>query len=919
MEVFKIMNDYPSRIVVGISPHQEVYKLQEDQLLLQFNPKLDDAQIEKFLRSHKFKTGPPEAKPRNADTLQAAKMRWIFLPDVAESLINIANDLLLKNREIAVITPIYYAEDQGPESAASPIPDVLVVRLRNPEDNKTLNYLAEKYGLIHNDQMSDLLKPFHYFRLKHLKETKKSSSISIFDLLDQIANLPGVELAELDWLKLDTYHLIPTDTLWANQWNMARINLVDAWDIQTGDNNVWIAVIDSGFDLSHPDLIFTPNTAPTFTHFNAEEYIAGNSPPYNAGPSGVPHGTACCGLAAATVNNAIGVAGVAGGCSIMPVRLGTVPSADRVAAGINWAVANGARIGSLSLTTVATTVAVNAVTAAWTAGMILCAATGNGGGNTTSPPIGFPANHANTIAVGATDQADERKRPASADGECWGSQFGPEIDVVAPGVLCWSTDEQGNNGYNNNNGGPISSWACVNYPSSGDSAGDYIAIFNGTSAATPHVAGLAALLFSQYTGLTNQQVRDIIERTCAKVNPGIYTYANDPNHPNGRWHQEMGYGRIDCNAALRYADLVIADHDLDTGTVPSSKLVGGIWQPKDFWKYQPYVTTTDQPAALPADHEPAKANQDNYVHALVTNLGPATANNIQITWHIMDYPNTELIWPTDWNIGNQIASTTIESLAPGASTAVQAVWPQSLVNIASAYAHPCMVVQAICNQDIGGDLSNRVYEYNNIAQHNISFASFSSPSTLQSRTFTLPFAIGHAMSSARRAELLFDLRKAKGARVYFDPNPDNDLPYIDRMQKTMLRHLPKIPATVGCKVTAVSDTKLLLDCYGCKMEVSLKAGSDIRLLCSGLSLAVSLEDLKVKGAIRTIRGGREQLLLHGESTSVKLPLLEGQVVPMSVTLEAPEDAKPGTHFVVNITQLSDGVATGGLSLDIEAK
>ena len=112
----------------------------------------------------------------------------------------------------------------------------------------------------------------------------------------------------------------------------------------------------------------------------------------------------------------------------MPVRLGITPSADRVAAGINWAATNGARVANLSLTTSGTAAATTAVANAWAAGMVLCAATGNNAGNTTSPAIGFPANHPNVIAVGASDQNDQRKRPESADGECWGSHFGPEID-----------------------------------------------------------------------------------------------------------------------------------------------------------------------------------------------------------------------------------------------------------------------------------------------------------------------------------------------------------------------------------------------------------------------------------------------------------------------------------------------------------
>jgi hypothetical protein len=244
----------------------------------------------------------------------------------------------------------------------------------------------------------------------------------------------------------------------------------------------------------------------------------------------VGHGTACAGIAAATISNNTGVAGVAGSCQIMPVRLGSVPTSTRVAAGINWARTRGASVGSLSLTTTSTTAAVNAVVNAWNAGMVLCAATGNGGGNTSSPPIGFPANHPNTIAVGASDQNDQRKRPASADGETWwGSQYGPQLDVVAPGVLIWTTDEQGTSGYAN---------------------GDYVSNFNGTSSATPHVAGLAGLIMSVNPTLTNQEVRDLIESTCDKISPAMYPYANTAGRPNGTWHQEVGYGRINAERAV---------------------------------------------------------------------------------------------------------------------------------------------------------------------------------------------------------------------------------------------------------------------------------------------------------------------------------------------------------------------------------
>lgn len=138
---------------------------------------------------------------------------------------------------------------------------------------------------------------------------------------------------------------------------------------------------------------------------------------------------------------------------------------------------------------------------------------------------------------------------SSPDGETgWGSNYGPDVSVVAPGVECFTADQTGSAGFNKN-GGRAKTWGGKDYRSCGTTDGKYFSLMNGTSAATPHVAGLAALLLSRFPGITNDHVRAIIEQSADRV--GGYIYTDTPGHPNGPWNPEMGYGRINVERALR--------------------------------------------------------------------------------------------------------------------------------------------------------------------------------------------------------------------------------------------------------------------------------------------------------------------------------------------------------------------------------
>jgi thermitase len=159
-------------------------------------------------------------------------------------------------------------------------------------------------------------------------------------------------------------------------------------------------------------------------------------------------------------------------------------------------------------------------------GLVLVAATGN----EDIPESRFPGSDSRTIGVGGSNRSDERKRTGDASSEPgWGASYGPDVDVVAPCLEIPTTDRLGGNGYD---------------------AGDYYDRFNGTSSATPCVAGLAALVRSLRPELSNVDVRSIIESTCDKISPHLYTYANVAGKPSGTWNEEVGYGRINAERAL---------------------------------------------------------------------------------------------------------------------------------------------------------------------------------------------------------------------------------------------------------------------------------------------------------------------------------------------------------------------------------
>lgn len=297
-------------------------------------------------------------------------------------------------------------------------------------------------------------------------------------------------------------------------WALDRIGAPAAWRISRGIAGIRVAVLDEGVDTRHPAL--------RAAVVAEQDFIGENGA--SARPDGDDaHGTACAGIA---VSRDRSLPGVAPGCSLVAARIAMGDGADgwvfddfRTADAIDWCVCQGADVLSNSWGGGAPSDAIaRALARARTQGRngkgaVVAIAAGN-----AEAPIDFPGNLRDFVTVGASNQRDERKTRRSSDGEdWWGSAYGPTLVLLAPGVAIGSTDIAGARGYE---------------------PGDFTATFNGTSAATPFVAGAAALMLSVNPDLDAAQVRAILARTAR------------PLAGQEGWTQELGHGRLDVEAAV---------------------------------------------------------------------------------------------------------------------------------------------------------------------------------------------------------------------------------------------------------------------------------------------------------------------------------------------------------------------------------
>ncbi|MCP4902240.1 MAG: S8 family serine peptidase [bacterium] len=405
-------------------------------------------------------------------------------------------------------------------------PDVITVKFRDE-----LTLVAQ--SVLHDRLDAEVLRS----AVTGFIDVRIDSNKDVFEAIDEYMASGLIEIAEPN--TFGRYLAIPDDPSYGSQWQWPIVDAEEAWDLNTGDPSIIVAVLDSGTEFSHEDLGMgadayqnvwlnagedawsSPNDPTTgngvdddlngyVDDWKGYDFSSGN----NDSEGSYFHGTAVAGMIAAKSNNGVGIASVAGGwnnagVSIMIAGVGdTAPDGSVIDDATLYAIDKGAHIVQLSLTVGQSSAIDAAFDLAYnTENMTIICASGNDG----TDSVGYPSSNVNVIAVGSTTSSDLRSSF---------SNHGPDVEVSAPGSSIYTLDL--NDGYGST---------------------------SGTSFAAPLTSGVAALMLSTNPDLTNVQIRQLLKDTADKV--GGYDYNWDPAMPGHSY--ELGYGRVNADQAIQAA------------------------------------------------------------------------------------------------------------------------------------------------------------------------------------------------------------------------------------------------------------------------------------------------------------------------------------------------------------------------------
>jgi hypothetical protein len=367
---------------------------------------------------------------------------------------------------------------------------------------------------------------------------KVNEGQDLFKLIDQVEKMPGVRYAEPNMV--DHLLVIPNDPLFNTQWHYnntgqsppggtpdADIDAPEGWDISTGSDTIMVGVLDSGIPiqggvLSHPDLD-DPNR-----FFMGKDIVNNDFEPVDDNG----HGTHVSGTIGAESNNGIGVAGVAWNVKIMAIKVFSSSgsgSHEYFRDGCIYGVDNGCKVLNYSGGGSSGATKEHGVAYADSNDVVLCAAAGNNNHGSVDWPGAYSLQYSNVICVASTN---------TVDGSSSFSSIGPEVTISAPGGTGSPFDSD-----------DIQS-TFPNYPcylTTNYGLPQNYGPLAGTSMATPHAAGFAALILSMNPGLTPDSVRQIMINTADDLGtPGFDNY--------------FGWGRINVFNALSQMGSIIITH-----------------------------------------------------------------------------------------------------------------------------------------------------------------------------------------------------------------------------------------------------------------------------------------------------------------------------------------------------------------------
>jgi subtilisin family serine protease len=360
-----------------------------------------------------------------------------------------------------------------------------------------------------------------YTTIPNLEQVRLPQGLAVKDAVTQYMANQNVEYAEPNYIR-KTEIIIPNDTYFANQWALwntgqyaygtagADIKMAGGWEVTIGSGDITVAVLDTGIDYSHNDLVWnvwrnlgeTSCTDAVDNDGNAYlndcvgwNFVDNNNEPMDDNG----HGTHVAGVIGAKGNNSAGTAGIMWLTNMMALKVcdasGSCDVGSEIAA-IDYAIDmknnHGVNVRAMNASYGGGTYSTSeyqAIDRANAAGILFVAAAGNGGddgiGDNNDVMPMYPASYdlPNIISVAATDQ-DDRKVSFS--------NFGPtSVDVAAPGAYIFST---------------VPNWWTMYY------GYGHLEMFSGTSMAAPHVTGLAGLLSAYYAHFTYSQVHTMILR-----------------------------------------------------------------------------------------------------------------------------------------------------------------------------------------------------------------------------------------------------------------------------------------------------------------------------------------------------------------------------------------------------------------------